>query len=166
MASIEHARPINHIGVSVTDVEETVAWYSSILGFRLIGSILTIDRATNPKMPIFLMYPASLQKAKIAFMTTGNGVGFEVFEFVDPKTRVPQQAFEYDRGGFFHICVTDPHPATLASKVETSGGQRVGESIKSADGFEEVIYLSDPWGNVVEVQRVSFDQMATRATKS
>lgn len=100
----------------------------------------------------------------MAYMTTGNGIGFEIFEFQVPKTYVPETAFEYHRGGFFHVCVTDSNPDSLASKIEKAGGKRIGTTVHPV---KDVIclYAADPWGNVVEILDASFDRMATLACK-
>jgi len=94
-------------------------------------------------------------------MATGNGVGFEVFQFIDPDFKANAVSFEYNRGGFFHICVTDPNPDALAEKVVQNGGKRQGARALVAGGAAICVYVQDPWGNVVEILDTSFDRMAT-----
>lgn len=73
-------------------------------------------------------------------------MGFEVFEFVEPKT-VAVTEFEYTRGGqcclsglilttllihetgFFHIAVTVADPKAVAAKAVGLGGKQIGETI-------------------------------------
>jgi catechol-2,3-dioxygenase len=96
---------------------------------------------------------------KLAKMATGNGVGFEIFEFISPKMKTATY-FEYERRGFFHICVTDANPDKLADKVEAAGGKRIGKKVDpSQKGMIQCQYLSDPWGNAVEVLDVGFETM-------
>lgn len=94
-------------------------------------------------------------------MATGNGVGFEVFQFIDPDFKENAVNFEYNRGGFFHICVTDPSPDALADRIVQNGGSRQGTTVKVAGGAAICVYVKDPWGNVVEILDTSFDRMAT-----
>lgn len=94
-------------------------------------------------------------------MATGNGVGFEIFQFVDPPFKPNAVDFEYNRGGFFHICVTDENPGSLAERVVQAGGKRQGEGVRVAGGHAVCHYVKDPWGNVVEILDMSFDRMAT-----
>lgn len=94
----------------------------------------------------------------MAFLTTGNGVGFEIFEFIEPRTYVPKTEFEYNRGGFFHICVTDADPDSLADKMVEAGGKRIGNSVHPYAGFTAV-YVSDPWGNAVEILDASYERV-------
>lgn len=159
-----HARPINHVAVSVDDIEAVTKWYTQTLGFQVIGGkIAHVKRSETPDAPIFAIYGDSLHEVKLAYMATGNGVGFEVFEFVDPAFRRNAVDFEYSRGGFFHVCVTDPHPAALVEKVVGAGGSRVGEGVTLTGGVS-CVYVKDPWGNVLEVLDVSFDRMSAIAT--
>lgn len=157
-----HNRPLNHIAVSVPDIEASVKWYTSILGFQLIGNIIHhIKRSTQPNSAIFSIYPSNLQEVKIAYMSTGNGVGFELFEFIDPKSYVPKEEFEYHRGGFFHICVTDSDPEALASKIADNGGRRIGTTVDPVKRDVKCLYAADPWNNVVEILDISFERLAT-----
>lgn len=94
----------------------------------------------------------------MAFLTAGNGVGFEIFEFIEPKTYVPQQEFEYNRGGVFHLCVTDADPTALAEKIVEAGGKRIGVSAHPYTGHT-MVYVSDPWGNAIEILDTSYDRI-------
>ncbi|KAF6822427.1 hypothetical protein CPLU01_12041 [Colletotrichum plurivorum] len=152
---------INHIGVSVPDIEAAVRWYTKVMGFHLLGGkIKHFKRSETGDNGIFKIYPASLQEVKLGFMATGNGVGFEVFEFVEPGHQQPRD-FHYNLGGFFHLCVTDANPDALLAKVISEGGSAVGEPITNSTSKSRCIYCKDPWGNVLELMNMSFDQMGT-----
>ncbi|KAJ3529025.1 hypothetical protein NM208_g9942 [Fusarium decemcellulare] len=156
-----HSRPINHVGVSVNDIEAVTKWYTEVMGFTLANNkIKHIKRSEDPGNGIFRIYPESLQEVKLAFMITGNGVGFEVFEFLDPIHQ-KVSSFEYNRGGFFHLCVTDPDPEGLLSKVLSMGGSKIGEPVVNSPSGSKCLYFKDPWGNAIEVLDTSFDRMAT-----
>ncbi|KAJ3535075.1 hypothetical protein NM208_g7284 [Fusarium decemcellulare] len=160
--STTFARPINHVAVSVSDIEAATKWYSRVLGFQVIGDrIFHIKRSENPSAAIFAIYGDTLQEVKLAYMVTGNGVGFEVFQFLDPGFKASPVDFEYNRGGFFHICVTDANPDALADRIVREGGKRQGITVKVAGGTATCAYVKDPWGNVIEILDSSFDRMAT-----
>ncbi|KAL3482648.1 Glyoxalase/Bleomycin resistance protein/Dihydroxybiphenyl dioxygenase [Aspergillus germanicus] len=161
--STSQLRPINHVAVSVPDIEATTDWYSKILNFQLIGNrIFHIKRSESPDAAIFAIYGASLNEVRLAYMATGNGVGFELFQFIDPPFRPRGHDFEYYYGGFFHICVTDDDPTALAERIVQAGGKRVhGDAVRVAGGAAVCQYVEDPWGNVVEILDMSFDRMAT-----
>lgn len=155
-----HNRVFNHVAISVCNIESVVQWYSTVFGFQLIGEIFHIKRSEQPDSAIFAIYPSSLREVKLGWLTTGNGIGFEVFQFIDPKTDPKRQEFEFQKPGFFHICVTDTNPDDLAKKVESSGGKRIGRTVDPIGTGVKCLYTADPWGNVVEILNVSFDQLA------
>jgi catechol 2,3-dioxygenase-like lactoylglutathione lyase family enzyme len=158
-----HNRVFNHVGVSVTNIEDFVAFYQKVLGFQLVGPIVHVKQSEMPDAGIFAIYPESLKEVKVAFLVTGNGVGYEVFEFIQPKglPQTQEESFSqgYHRSGFFHICVTDPDPEKLADEVEKNGGRRIGPTTDPIRAGMKCLYTADPWGNVVEILSVSFEHL-------
>lgn len=112
-------------------------------------------------------YPDSLQEAKMAWLVTGNGVGLELFEFLEPRSpaRTVSQSFEasYNQPGFFHFCVTDSDPEALAAAIEEAGGRRVGKAVDPLGSGVKCVYTADAWGNVIEVFSISFEHLAVAA---
>ncbi|OQV03617.1 Glyoxalase-like domain-containing protein [Cladophialophora immunda] len=164
MPHIQRAPPnrvVNHLGLAVPDCEAAVEWYTKVLGFRkLQENISIIDKAVNPEAAIFRIYGDKCKKLKLACLTTGNGVGLEIFEFIDPKMEYVSQ-FEYTRGGFFHIAITDADPEALCAKVLEAGGSKIGDTVQPFAPAEddEVVYFQDPWGNTIEVVSCSWEQL-------
>jgi hypothetical protein len=100
---------------------------------------------------------------KVAFLTTGNSVGFELFQFIDPPMSVPA-SFDYTRGGVFHLAVTDNDPEEMCRKVIAAGGKKIGATVVPAsaagDGQKEcTLYCADPWGNTIEMCSCSFEKL-------
>ncbi|KAE8423566.1 Glyoxalase/Bleomycin resistance protein/Dihydroxybiphenyl dioxygenase [Aspergillus pseudocaelatus] len=162
-----HNRVINHVALAVCSIEDVIDWYSKIFGFTLVGSIQHIMRDQDPDAAIFGIYPGHLNEVKLAWLVTGNGVGFELFEFLDPRTQPQsvQETFErrFHCPGFFHICVTDKDPESLAARVKKAGGRQVGVTVDPLKSGVECLYVSDPWGNIVEILNVSFEHLAVAA---
>lgn len=128
--------------------DEAVAWYQEVFGFRRIRSDRTTERSDTPDAPIFKIYDNKLQKVKVAWLSCGNGVGFEIFEFIDPGFEKPEN-FDYTRGGFFHIGITVSDPDGVAKKAISMGAKQQGETVTMYEG-EKALYLQDPWvGNFV-----------------
>lgn len=158
--------PINHVAISCTDIEALVDWYKRVLGFELMGEIRHFNRVDHPDafVHIFPSYPKTLKEVKLALMATGNGVGVEIFQFVDPKPVAPEDDFEFTRCGYFHLCVTDPNPEALALRFEAEGGRRLGTKMDYARSMlhgHYGLYLQDPWGNVIEVMSLSLERVAS-----
>jgi hypothetical protein len=136
-----------------------VKWYTEILGFRNLRSSRATARKETPDAPIFKIYDNALHEVKVAWLGTGNSVGFEIFEFINPPYKGPEgKAFDYTRGGFYHIGITAPEPDVLCEKVVKAGGKKIGETVELYDG-DTALYLQDPWGNVIEVLSCSFEQL-------
>lgn len=159
-------RSVNHIAISCTDLEALTSWYMRNLGFELIGSIRHFKRHENPEPfnTIFVSYPETLKELKFAILTSGNGVGIELFQFIDPAPVLRDEAFEFTRAGFFHICVTDPDPEKLLKKVLSDGGKQIGNWMDySRYGLygHKGVYMQDPWGNVVEVMSISIERVCS-----
>lgn len=131
-------------------------------------TFMDIDRTQDPDNAIFDIYPPALQKAKIAIMTSGNGVAVEFFQFIEPSLEQPAR-FEITRGGVFHIAVTDPDPEGLCSRIVAAGGRRIGQTVSPfpvrSDGIKDcALYTQDPWGNVIEIVSCSLEHlMANRS---
>jgi catechol 2,3-dioxygenase-like lactoylglutathione lyase family enzyme len=158
-STLTYNHVFNHVGIAVPDLEAAIEWYTTNLGFRrLQKGCRAFDRASDPDAPIFKVYGDSLHKVKIAPLSSGNGVGVELFQFIDPPVKKGTSFKDmYTRGGYFHICITHPDPDTLLKKISSTGAKQIGETIKIGD--EKALYMSDPWGNVIEVLSCSFEQL-------
>jgi len=157
---------VNHFGVAVDNVDKASEWYGKHLGFRRIRRDRTTDRdVDDTNSPIFKIYGDKLNKVKVAWLSTGNGVGFEIFEFIDPPTEKAEEIKkdwsleqQYRRGGYFHLGITAPDPEAVAEKACEDGAVQIGETVDLYDG-DKALYLRDPWGNVVEILSCSYEQL-------
>ncbi|KIX08856.1 uncharacterized protein Z518_03513 [Rhinocladiella mackenziei CBS 650.93] len=136
----------NHVAVSVPDADAAVAWYTELFGFRVISPV----------------YGPEFKAMKIALLSCGNGVGFEIFEFPEPKYSGPHKRIDwgpetYTKGGYFHLCLTVPNVEEKVKEAVKKGASVVGEM--DLAGGERTAYLQDPWGNVVELLSLTFDQL-------
>lgn len=120
------------------------------------------DRDVNPNTVVFKIFPRGIQKLKIAYLSTGNGIGLELFEFMDPRIEPGRESSfdtgrDFRRGGIFHFAITAPDIDVVCEKAVENGGQMVGERVQvyGHDGA----YIQDPWGNAIEVISISFEQL-------
>jgi hypothetical protein len=105
-----------------------------------------------------------MRELKFAILTSGNGVGIEVFQFIDPVAKPCEESFEFRRTGFFHLCVTDSDPEGLLNKVLADGGNQVGDWMEySRYGLvgHRGVYMQDPWDNVIEVMSLSIERVSS-----
>jgi catechol 2,3-dioxygenase-like lactoylglutathione lyase family enzyme len=150
------AHAITHVGLSVPDIHAAVDWYCSVLGFRVLAAPTRVDRSDPIAADVFgerfrLMY--------IAQLSSGEGCGLELFQFVEPRAKRPPESFTYWVGGFFHICVVAPDVAALAAQIAQRGGRIRGSRIwemfaderAGTDPAYLTIYCEDPFGNIIEL---------------
>ncbi|KAH0829715.1 hypothetical protein AYO21_10621 [Fonsecaea monophora] len=179
---------VNHVAISVPNLEAAIEFYSKLFGFRFLRPSGLANKEEHPQgitwkstflpLPLCLslpldapsqkltrtaVYGKELNSVKMAIMTTGNSVGFEIFEFVDPpydgKTAPLQWGpGNYAKGGWFHVAFTVPDPVATLREAEKMGAKLVGEICSPAPG-ETVIYMQDPWDNVVELLSCSFEHL-------
>jgi catechol 2,3-dioxygenase-like lactoylglutathione lyase family enzyme len=93
---------LNHIGVSVPNLEEAVKWYKEILGFTTVKQ--TVEFAADDSLTGIAfkdIYGLKLKKMKMAWLSSANHTGFEIFEYVEPKAERRLDNFEYWKSGFF-----------------------------------------------------------------
>ena len=93
----------NHIA-SVPDLDKAVKWYHEVLGFKILTEPME-GRADNSHMGTILkdIFGSSFNRLRFAHLSFGNQVGFEIFEFIDPKEEQRENNFEYWKTGFFHL---------------------------------------------------------------
>jgi hypothetical protein len=61
----------------------------------------------------------------MAWLSSGNQVGLEIFEYIEPKAqRRTTDNFEYWKSGFTHICITDPNIEDLCNRISERGGKQ------------------------------------------
>jgi len=153
---------VNHIGINVPDLDAAVAWYAAVLGFQVIRPAADVVAGQGGAGKRFKQLNGPrFAKARVAYLTAGNGVGIEMFEFVEPRTGRFADDWEFWRPGIWHLCVTTPDVATLAAEIAAKGGRHRTEVIESPPGSGlSLTFCQDPWGNPIELMNASFDWTA------
>ena len=153
--------PSNHIGVGVPDLNKAVKWYHEVLGFNIVTEPMEAS-ADNSHLDMILkdIFGVSFKKLRLAHMSFANQVGFEVFEFVDPKEEQRENNFEYWKTGFFHIGITNPNIEELAKRIAEKGGKQRSKIWEIFPGKPyKAVYCEDPFGNIIEIYTHSYEQI-------
>lgn len=154
------AHTLNHVGVSVPDIDAAIDWYSRLFGFVLIGAPAEV----RPDGTHFGDLSSDIcgdryGGMRIAHMVTGDGTGFELFEFLEPKPERRADTMEYWKNGFFHIAITDPDVEGKVAQIEAEGGLRRSKIWELIPGQKiRVCYCEDPFGNVIEIMSHRYEQ--------
>jgi catechol 2,3-dioxygenase-like lactoylglutathione lyase family enzyme len=99
-SSIVYPKIINHIAVSVPDLDQAIKWYKEIFGFSMVRGpveLLADDSLTG--RAVRDIHGPDLKKMRMASLNSGNQVGFEIFEYLEPKAQRRQDNFEYWKSG-------------------------------------------------------------------
>jgi catechol 2,3-dioxygenase-like lactoylglutathione lyase family enzyme len=145
------ANVFHHVGLRVADIERAARFYIEAFD----GRWQTRPRIREGRAAQVIMATpnARFLVCHIAF-DTGT---IELFQFLDPVH--PMAPAPPAQGNLIHFGIQVPDvPATL-ERVERAGGTRFWPEIRPLDEDHEVIYVSDPDGNVIEVIDASVDEV-------
>ncbi|KIW02248.1 uncharacterized protein PV09_06400 [Verruconis gallopava] len=155
---------INHLGISVPDLDAAVAWYTTHLGFVQLRPHNRVKRGP-PEADVvdrggLAIYGPELNEMRIAYLASGN-IGIELFQFISPAYSGPGKPNPFGtqhwvRGGCFHIALTHPDPEALFAKLVEAGGEKIRETARLGRGIV-ALYIQDPWGIIWEICSRSFE---------
>ena len=153
-----YPRTFSHIGLSVPNVTEAVKFYEDVMGWY---TIMTPSDVVEDDSPIGVMctdvFGPGWGKFRIAHMSTGDGIGIELFEF--PNNETPEDNFEFWKTGIFHYCVQDLDIEGLVEKIVAHGGKQrmpIREYYPGEKPYR-MVYCEDPFGNLVEIYSHSYE---------
>jgi catechol 2,3-dioxygenase-like lactoylglutathione lyase family enzyme len=156
-------RAVTHIGLTVTDLDQAIAFYEKVFGFRVVFGP-TRFQSDDPQFGAIPsdFFGADFKSTRVVFLTGANGVVLEIFEFESPKTIRSKDNFQYWKTGFFHICIVDPDVTACAARVAEHGGLIRSKVWDLFPGKPyQAVYTEDPFGNVIELYSHSTEQMVS-----
>ena len=151
---------MNHIAVSVPDLDKAVKWYHEVLGFNILTKEIE-GKSDNSHLGKILsdIFGVDFKKLRLVHMSFKNQIGFEVFEFIEPKAERPANNFEFWKTSFFHISITEPDIEAITKKiVENDGKQRSQIWQAFRDKPYKIVFCEDPFGNIIEIYTHSYEE--------
>lgn len=153
-----YPRSFSHIGLSVTDLDKAVEFYTQVMGWYIIMEPTTISEDDSPIGVMCTdVFGAGWDRFRIAHLSTGDRIGVEIFEFKNAQK--PENNFEYWKSSVFHFCVQDPDVEGLAAKIVEAGGKQrmpVREYFPGEKPYR-MVYMEDPFGNNIEIYSHSYE---------
>jgi len=156
-----YPRVFNHVGVSVINLNKAVNWYVEVLGFNVLRrETIKAEDSSLISSNFKRIFGPNFKRVQVAWLSSGNSVGFELFEFEDPKAEQRPDNFEYWKTGVFHICFSDPNIEELCKKITDNGGRQLTEilEVNNSKPFHKIAYCQDPFGNIIEIFTYSYEQ--------
>lgn len=144
---------LNHVGVTVPDIDAAFAWYRDVLGlYPHRPPEEVVDDGSHFGDLVTNLFGPRLHGMRIAHLTASDGLGVELFEFTDPATEVADETFAYWRTGIFHFCLTVEDVTGTAAAIAAAGGKQLSGVWRLFHNKDyEVVYTQDPWGTVIEL---------------
>ena len=153
-----YPRNFSHIGITVTDLNAAVKFYSEVLGWYVIMPPTTLNEdASAVGVMCTDVFGAGWNSFRIAHLSTGDRVGVEMFEFANGERR--ENNFEFRKTGVFHFCVQDPDVEGLAARIVAAGGKQRMPVRFYYPGEKpyRMVYMEDPFGNILEIYSHSYE---------
>ncbi|MFI3244838.1 MAG: VOC family protein [Akkermansia sp.] len=156
-----YPRAFSHIGLSVPNIEQAVAFYKEVMGWYLVMDVTTVveDPSTAIGTMCIDVFGAGHGDFKIAHMVSSNSIGIELFEFQQEEGEKSRPEFQYKPTGMFHFSVQDPDIEGLVAKIIAHGGkQRMPiREYYPKDKPYRMCYVEDPFGIVFEIYTHSYE---------
>ena len=168
-------RAFNHVAVSVTDIDSAMQWYRDVIQMTLLvepTEVTTYEKDHvnyDPHLAaiVRMVFGPKLGKFKICHMSSANGVGIELFQFIEPASelRPEENNFEYWKTGYYsHICLTEANIEEFAAKIASTGGKLRTDVMELIPGSgKKICFCEDPFGNVIEIYSHSYEQFWANA---
>ncbi len=155
-----YPKAINHIAISVPDLDKALKWYQEVLGFVIVRGPTGLS-ADDPQIGKALqdIFGSEFKRLRLVWLSSSNNIGFEIFEFISPKSVRENKQSQCWRGGVIHISITEPNVENFVKKVSESGGRQLSMIWElNPEKHHKLVFCEDPFGNIIEIYSHSFEQ--------
>ena len=139
-------RGLEHVGLSVSNLERSIAFYRDVLGFR-------VERILEPapELPLGQVVAMPGCRARIAHLESDKGM-LELFEYVVPRGReIPRDRRQADLG-FIHVGFSSEDARAEYRYLEEKGVRFLSEPVEFRPGVW-IFYFYGPDGEVCEMRQ-------------
>ncbi|ARD62623.1 glyoxalase [Kosakonia radicincitans DSM 16656] len=147
-------RGIDHIGITVQDIEEATQFLTQALGAELIYQSVSPedkDLDNDAQQKTLGLVPGTVVKA-VRMLKLAHGPGIELFEMQGPSQREAQRANDF---GLQHFAVYSDDIERALQRFRAAGGevftapQPLSFATEKGEG-NVFCYGRTPWGSIVE----------------
>jgi catechol 2,3-dioxygenase-like lactoylglutathione lyase family enzyme len=149
--------------MGVSDLAKAIEWYGAVFGFVLLRGPFEVRSDDNSyagkQAKDVLGFP--FRHMRMAHLTTSNGIGFELFQLIDPPHERRSPSLEFWKNGFFHVCITDPDIDHAVARIVDHGGKQLSRiwQVEEMSPTYKICYCEDIFGNILEIYTHSYDQL-------
>ncbi|MDH9160765.1 MULTISPECIES: VOC family protein [Staphylococcus] len=150
-------RGINHIGLTVPNIEAATLFFKEALGGRIAYDSQTT--ANPPREGRFVEQVLGIEKgAKIIkkrMLVFNHGPNIELFEFKEANQRNPESLQDI---GYTHLSFYVDNFDYAFKRIKLAGGVPISEphaNTKYEDTKDnKTVYVRAPWGSLIELQTI------------
>ncbi len=136
-------RSISHVGLTVSNFEKAVKWYSTMFGFKLISEQTLSEAEVEQLYPLYKLHNTSI---RLGFLRAPKGGILEIFEF---NTLSPSSHVIWNKPGCTHFTLDVKNISNWYKNLRAKGVFFFMEP-QQTDGIDWV-FLKDPDGNLIEL---------------
>ncbi|MGJ9403549.1 VOC family protein [Arthrobacter sp. KK5.5] len=144
-------RAIEHIGITVPDLEQATRFFADAFGAEKIYDMLD-EPLAGPAVEAGLGIPAGARIEAIRMLRLGEGPNLELFTYSGTDQREPVVPSDY---GLQHFCVYVDDIDAAAERLQAAGGRLLGPPADLPGGDagqgNRYLYARTPWGSTVEL---------------
>ena len=137
----------NHVGISVTDLDRSIAFYREMFGMELLGEPFPFGGAQIAE----IMDIPDVEGRMC--MIAGGNLWLELFEFSKPVGKAKDLNYPVSDRGYSHFGMTVEDVQATYDKLKAAGVRIHGRLQTFAGGGIRAAYCRDPDGNVFEIMQ-------------
>jgi len=147
-------RGIDHIGLTVPDLEAATRFFASAFGAIVLYDALpqSTPGRGGPELEARLGVPAGTVQVAIRLLGLADGPSIELFEYRSPVQAVPATPSDY---GWQHVAFYVDDIEGAARDVVAAGGITLGQPRPlphlEAGPANRFLYCRTPWGSTLEL---------------
>lgn len=148
-------RGMNHIGLTVPDIEAATDFFKKGLDAKVAYDSQTLDDPPRGggEVEHFLGIPAGSKIIKKRMIVIGNGPNIEMFQFENTESAHPPDLEDY---GYTHLSFYTDDIESAFEKLKSAGGRPLSE-IHENTRYEDTegngtVYFKTPWDSLIELQ--------------
>jgi catechol 2,3-dioxygenase-like lactoylglutathione lyase family enzyme len=147
-----NVRGIDHVGLTVPDLEEATRFLVDALGAEVTRDILKKSDPARDSAEVQrrLGIPSTVVQRAIRVLRLPDGLLIELFEYEGPEQR---DAVVSSDVGWQHVAFYAEDMDAALARVEAAGGIRNSDPTPFSGGLTEgsFVYVRTPWGSTLEL---------------
>jgi len=143
------ALKLHHTGLSVTDLDRSIAFYGDLLGFKVLR---IIEAEPEGKLGEVVNVPGAC--ARLAHLALGDAI-LELLEYSYPRGRAIPTEYTMADTGFSHICLASDDILSDYLRLKGRGVRFYTEPMEYRPGVR-MAYFWGPDGETCELRQAAF----------